>query len=389
MAFPSGTPDLNITPPEMPNEETAQEEFMQSYAVVKRLLPFLAKRGIPASPKNYRIFYDYLLYTNPALNKTINELLDNNAKFYSQLSGSLYDHFYSSEILDMQAKAINKATTDFIAISRAMEQNIETALTQNNRYQKVLTDTSKQMATVSNPEELQPFLQDLLTETEMAINTSGTLSNQMVEANQIIVSLKAELKNQTTLAKVDELTKLYNRRHLNIEAPRLMVEATESGRPLSVIIFDLDFFKRINDTWGHNFGDKVLVVCADIIKNAARGTDMAVRLGGEEFLLVLPGLDLIRAAKVAERIRQSIANTEITIRGNTLPVTISGGVAQYLDGEDLTSLVERADQALYRAKKDGRNLVRLADGKLDGNGEGSGANADTIDDQEVNVKSAG
>ncbi|MDR2945458.1 MAG: hypothetical protein LBV79_01745, partial [Candidatus Adiutrix sp.] len=88
--------DLNITPPQVPAEE-AQEELAHSYAVAKRLLPFLAKRGIPATPKNYRIFYDYLLYTNPALNKTINELLDNSAKFYSRLSNTIYDHFYSNE----------------------------------------------------------------------------------------------------------------------------------------------------------------------------------------------------------------------------------------------------------------------------------------------------
>jgi len=350
---------LNINPPQTP-DEAVSEELVHSYAVAKRLLPFLAKRGIPASPKNYRIFYDYLLYANPALNKAVNELLDNNAKFFSQLSSSLYDHFYSNEVLDQQAKAISKAAMDFMAVSSTMEQNLESAKNQASHYQRALADTSKQMAEVGVSEELQPLLDDLLTETEAALVSNDTFVGKISEANQVIATLKAELKNQTTMAKVDELTKLYNRRHLNFEAPQMMAKSVENDRPLSAIMLDLDFFKRINDTWGHNFGDKVLVICAEIIKKAARSTDLVVRLGGEEFLLMCLGLDLSGAGRVAERIRQTIAGTDLTIRGESLLVTVSGGVAQYTPGEDLTSLLGRADKALYQAKNDGRNLIRLA-----------------------------
>ncbi len=340
--------------------ENDQEEFTQSYAVVKRLLPFLAKRGIPATPKNYRIFYDYLLYTNPSLNKTINELLDNNARFYSQLSGSLYDHFYSNEALDMQAKVINKAAMDFMAVSSSMEQSLEHAISQTSRYKKVLNDSSKQMAAITSTDQLQSFLEDLLNETDQALTQNDAFSNRINEANNIIASLKEELKNQTTLAKVDELTKLYNRRHLNLEAPRMINHALETGLPLSVIMFDLDNFKRLNDTWGHNYGDKVLVICADTIKKSARSSDLPVRFGGEEFLLLCSGLDLMAAARVAERIRLAIANTEITVRGNPLTVTISAGVAQYIVGDLLTDMIDRADKALYKAKSEGRNRVRVA-----------------------------
>ena len=340
------------------------DEFAQSYTVVKRLLPFLAKRGIPASPKNYRIFFDYLLYSNPALNKTVNELLDNNAKFYSQLTTTVYDHFYSGETVEFQTQAINKATSDFMALSNGMQESLQNAIHQTSHYQKVLTDTSSQMAHVTTPDELQPFLNDLMNETEAALAHHDNFSVRMNEANNVIASLKAELQTQTSLATVDELTKLHNRRHLNIEAPKLIARAVKTGAPLSLIIFDLDFFKRINDNWGHNYGDKVLALCAGIIKETARPTDLAVRLGGEEFLLVLPGLKLDAAAQVAERVRHSIATTEITIRGDTLPVTISGGAAELRSGEDITDLIGRADKSLYRAKKSGRNKICLAEAGL-------------------------
>ena len=348
---------INMTSPDVPGEDQAKDELVNSYAVAKRLLPFLAKRGIPALPKNYRIFYDYLLYTNPALNKVINGLLDSNAQFNSKLSSNLYDHFYSHEVLDTKALAISKAALDFMAVSNTMEQHIETAMTQTSHFHKVLSTTSRQIGEHPSLDELQAFLDELLSETEAALAVSGHFSSQLQEANQTIAALKDEIKNQTALAKIDELTKLYNRRHLNHESPPLMAQAAETGRPLSAIVFDIDKFKLINDNWGHNFGDKVLVICAGIIQKAARSTDMAVRLGGEEFLLLASGLDIAGAARVAERIRQTLVNTEITVRGQALPVTISGGVAQYRPGEDLTALLARADAALYQAKIAGRNQI--------------------------------
>ena len=348
-------------PPSEESDKDIQDELEHSYAVAKRLLPFLAKRGIPVTPKNYRIFFDYLLYANPDLNKTVNELLANNARFYQQLSDTLYEHFYSNDVLESHSQVISKAAADFMAVSSETEQSLETVINQTNHYQKVLSNTSKHMADVAEAATLQPMLEELLNETETALQTNGAFSDQINEASQIIANLKAELKNQTNLAKVDELTKLYNRRHLNYEMPHILARAATNLRPVSLALFDLDHFKRVNDTWGHNFGDRVLVICAEIIKKTARSTDLAVRLGGEEFVLVLPGLDLAGAAKVAERVRSNVANTDITIRGESLMVTISGGVAQYAPGEDLDALIGRADQALYQAKGDGRNLIRVAE----------------------------
>ncbi|MDR1920977.1 MAG: GGDEF domain-containing protein [Candidatus Adiutrix sp.] len=351
--------DFNIPIPDTATDDLT-EELAQSYTVVKKLLPFMVKRGIPASPKNYRLFYDYLLYSNPDLNKTINELLEHNAKFYNKLSVRLYDHFYNNETFEMKAAAINKAAADFIDMSAELENGLSMAFSQTSHYQKVLTDSSKQMTEVATSDELQPVLDELLSETETAIAANDDLFSRISEANQIIASLKAELKNQTNLAKIDELTKLHNRRHFHAEAPRLMNLAARETLPLSVIMLDLDFFKRINDAWGHAYGDKVLVICAAAIRAAGEEDAMAVRMGGEEFLLMCPRLNLHQAAVKAEEIRLAIQNTDITVRGERLPVTISAGVAQYVPGEDLKTFVDRADKALYQAKHEGRNTVRMA-----------------------------
>jgi len=159
---------------------------------------------------------------------------------------------------------------------------------------------------------------------------------------------------------VDELTQLSNRHRLHLKAPRFIRQARETGQPLAAMIFDIDWFKKINDTWGHNQGDQVLKVCAGLIKAAARSCDLAVRLGGEEFLLLCPNLDLATAVKVAEKVRESIATTKFGLidgSGQTMSLTVSGGVTTYLAGEDIQALIARADAALYQAKSSGRNRI--------------------------------
>jgi diguanylate cyclase len=343
--------------------EIMQRELTQSYEVIKKILPFLAKRGIPASPKNFRLFYDYVQFVNPELNKVLNELLEKDAKFHSRLSDTLYIFFYSDEIHDSQTRAITKAASEFMDVSNTMAESLESARVQNDRFHKALSDTSRQMTglTLTGHSDLQPVLDDLLAETEQTLAAGDLISARLKEANEIISALKAELKSQTDLAKFDELTKLSNRRHLSLEAPGIIREALEKKRVLSAIAFDIDFFKSINDTWGHNNGDKVLTICAGIIKNAARSSDLAVRMGGEEFLLLCGNLGLATAAKVADRIRESIASTDININGASLTVTVSGGVAEYVPGEDLSSLIGRADHALSQAKGSGRNRICVAE----------------------------
>ena len=343
--------------------EISREELSLSYDVLKKLLPFLAKRGIPVTPKNYRLFYDYIIFANPEINKTLNEILEKDIKFNDQVSDSLYAFFYAEEgtTLALQIKTLNKATKDFIKVSDNMSESLKNARYQNDHFHAVLTSTSRKMVDQAPVGEFQGHLKDLLAETEQTLASTNALTGRLKEANKVIATLKKDLKTQTTLTKIDELTRLSNRRHLNLEGPRFILETRENGRPLAAIVFDIDRFKKVNDDWGHNNGDKVLASCADIIKKAARSSDMAVRLGGEEFLLLCSNLDIDAAAKVADRVRQNISVTEIDINNNTpLKVTVSGGVAAYIPGEEMTALIARADAALYQAKAGGRNRICLA-----------------------------
>jgi two-component system cell cycle response regulator len=177
--------------------------------------------------------------------------------------------------------------------------------------------------------------------------------------------LRISVTRTIEMAVIDGLTGLHNRRYLDNHLQTLVDRAKTRRRPLSMVMIDLDHFKRINDTFGHIAGDAVLKEAARRIRRNVRGIDLACRYGGEEFAVVMPETDGTTAAMVAERIRTQIGNLPIDANGTLLPITASFGVSQ-LDwsADTLDGLVDRADQALYRAKKDGRNQV-VYDGLAD------------------------
>ncbi|WP_020184913.1 PleD family two-component system response regulator [Methylopila sp. 73B] len=172
--------------------------------------------------------------------------------------------------------------------------------------------------------------------------------------------LRSNLRESMALAITDGLTGLHNRRYMEMHLQSLLDQATARDRPLSALVVDIDFFKRVNDTHGHDAGDEVLREFAARLKASVRGIDLACRLGGEEFVVVMPETDAKVAQLVAERIRRRMAGDPFRIaRGaRAIDVTASIGVASFdVAIDDAASLLKRADVALYRAKSEGRNRV--------------------------------
>ncbi|MBZ0330738.1 GGDEF domain-containing protein [Halomonas sp. ANAO-440] len=168
---------------------------------------------------------------------------------------------------------------------------------------------------------------------------------------------RSELK-LTRLAAIDPLTGLANRMRLNDVFLWEQAQARRKGTPLSLLMLDLDLFKRINDEHGHEAGDAVLVAFARMLRECLRETDLISRCGGEEFLVLLNNTDGKGAIAVAEALRQSLEQLAIAYRDKTLKLTVSIGVAEYgPDGMDLDTLSRVADERLYQAKANGRNCV--------------------------------
>jgi len=171
--------------------------------------------------------------------------------------------------------------------------------------------------------------------------------------------LKARLEESVEMAITDGLTGLHNRRYMEGHLKTLVAQSIQSGRSLSLLIADIDFFKSVNDTHGHDAGDNVLREFAQRFRRNTRGIDLACRLGGEEFVIIMPDTDLARAIQVGERLRATIAAEPFQVMpGQDLAVTASVGISTLEYQEDTPeALFKRADNALYSAKREGRNRV--------------------------------
>ena len=170
--------------------------------------------------------------------------------------------------------------------------------------------------------------------------------------------LRQCLKELERLAITDSLTQIGNRRHISGLAQQEFNRACRYHRVFSLLIFDIDHFKKVNDTYGHSVGDQVLKIIAKTVLRSLRKVDYFGRWGGEEFLVIIPEIDGKTAVTVAERLREGIAQTIISVGEQSLYVTVSIGVASYKSADQtIDAILERADQALYHAKKQGRNQV--------------------------------
>ena len=172
--------------------------------------------------------------------------------------------------------------------------------------------------------------------------------------------LRSGVEQHIMFSFVDPLTSAFNRRYLEAHLPRILKMAMVQNKPLSMLMLDIDFFKKVNDTYGHGTGDTVLRSVSGYIANSTRPSDFLVRMGGEEFAVVMPETRLNDAFKVADRIRKKIEKGEVAYDENTVKVTVSIGVAEAAENSSADDLLEAADKALYRAKEAGRNRVEKA-----------------------------
>lgn len=196
-----------------------------------------------------------------------------------------------------------------------------------------------------------------------------------VERNELAARVKTQIKRQRyavelresvsstmQLAVVDELTGLYNRRYFDRHLSLMFTKAQQQGRNMSVMMLDLDYFKSVNDSYGHGAGDEVLKEFALRLQRNIRGVDLACRYGGEEFVVLMPDTDARMAGMVAERVRAAVDDRKFTFDDETsISLTVSAGIAT-IENEDVhpDAPLRRADTALYRAKNDGRNRVVAA-----------------------------
>ena len=318
----------------------------------------MTELGVVPTPENFTIWYEYHSGLNPQLSQVINLLLQRSHRFDADVLASIHKRFFDHS---RERDALQHASARMLALLHEVGGVVDHAGAGANSRSTVLHEISEAFA--AGDADLPDLINRLCDEARELAECTELLGQSLVGATERIHSLEESLQQVQRDATIDALTGLNNRRSFDTKLREAAGYAMNSGAPLSLALFDVDHFKRVNDTWGHQTGDQVLRLVATTLASHIRSTDIAARFGGEEFGIILPSTPPQQAADVCQRIRRAFEGRNVVARssGKTIEgLTVSAGVACYDPGEPLIDWVERADKALYAAKAAGRNQVMVS-----------------------------
>ncbi|GBD43303.1 Diguanylate cyclase VdcA [bacterium HR40] len=327
----------------------------------ERAFAALRERGILPSPENYLVWYTHLAGENPALSRMIRLLEQNRDSFDAKRCRELYARYFLRS--DMQ-RTLAEATDRIKGLTERLGDLLAHSGEESARASSRFEAAARALATTCGLEEIRRVVVALDAEARRMAAETRTLGCELQRSSREVAELQSHLERMQREVETDPLTGVGNRRHFDVALKRLAARSLEDGTPLSMMLADIDHFKRFNDTFGHDVGDVVLRLVAGVIRRGVRDNDVVARFGGEEFAVLMPGVELAEAAAVAERLRATVAGRRLRSRedGRDLGmVTLSIGLSAYCPGEPLDRFFRRVDSALYEAKQGGRNRVVVRD----------------------------
>lgn len=311
-----------------------------------------------AYPRVYELWYTYALGHNTALNKAIDAVVKERGRLSDSDVEELYDGYLSPLRF---SDRIDQVGSKLMGEIEQLVQVVDLASGNAENFGSELKSAIHSLGNVAeNKEAIRLFVDGLLRASKEMDISNRLLQSRLNESRNEIATLQADLNAVRTESLTDPLTSLSNRKAFDGGLLAAIKMSETTGEPLSLLITDIDHFKRFNDSYGHLTGDQVLRLVALAVKQNVKGADLAARFGGEEFAIVLPNTGLRAGLTVAEHIRRAVMAKELVKRStgeNLGRITISIGVAQYRLGDTTSSLIERADACLYAAKRAGRNRV--------------------------------
>ena len=311
----------------------AQTPNVIGMAVMQRL----RDAGVPPTPENYETYY-YDISGLPRPEKTAPEVAATqpNSEFYN-------------ELLTMLRQMLQEMTDKTETLAKNLgEKNQDLAGNVSN------------LRGSRDKNEILRLLSTVVMQAGGIQNTVEASHKDLVETKQALNALQEEMAETRQLLNEDALTGTLNRRGLDQTLTREIARAHRGDGVLSLSMVDLDFFKKVNDDYGHEAGDQMLVHFASLIKSIMRKSDALVRYGGEEFTLILPDTDARGAHFVLARLQQLMSKSPLEYEGRQINTTFSAGIATLRPEENGHALLRRADEALYAAKNSGRNLIKLS-----------------------------
>ncbi len=329
----------------------------ESAEILRLALPLMSRYKIPVTPRNYAVWYEYAAGNNRNLSERLDNLIKSGAPINSGVISALYVEFIDNAY---ELSQLEKAQQLIAELQGSLGIVLDSAYGNTSEYGDSLDRFQKRIKADMDMEQLDFLLRDMASSTEAMLASNRKLMQELDSTRQETKMLRRQLQEARQQAKTDVLTELPNRKAFF----DLLAEMDGNGEfkhgRHSLFMLDIDNFKHVNDNYGHLLGDKVIRAVAQVLKKLTKGKDFPARIGGEEFIVLLPDTDMDGALAVAETIRRTIEQARIINPRNQQvisKVTVSIGVTAFEPGDDLESVLHRADRALYLAKDRGRNCI--------------------------------
>ena len=334
------------------------ESVDESHRIAERALAALKTVQLAATPKNIELWFMLAEGRNPALVRDVQRLAQPNGAVLQSDADALYNaHIVrqglSRDVIDL----IQRFEDEMAKVADAVETTGASA-TGNSEKLRFLSAELKRSA-ADNP-AVSALMDGVLSVARSVREANERLEQQLQRSSDEVDTLRRNIEHIQQEAMLDPLTGVKNRKTFDAEIARLLRHAKDTGEPLALVMADVDHFKNFNDKWGHQTGDHVLRLVADVMNANIKGQDVLARYGGEEFALILPGTSLQNAVMLANRIRGAVESRRLRKRRTDEDlglITMSMGAAQVRWDDTVETLIERADACLYAAKRAGRNRV--------------------------------
>jgi diguanylate cyclase len=332
-------------------------DFDYAKSTAERANRLMAQHGVPPTPDNFSVWFYYVIGGSLTLKKTMDILIANKRKFDAVVNRDLYITY-----VNPHSSTSGDFPEQLRGVIASAQEYLTTAISDNRAQMQHLGDVNSDCQNAVDP---RPIIERLVKELSNATTRSSALEANFLQTTKDLDQIKDSLKQAEQHSNTDALTGLANRRSLDGFLRAEQIKTMETGSPLSILLIDIDHFKKFNDSYGHQVGDQVLRLVAKVLHESVRDCDLAARYGGEELMAILPGAPIDACFEAAERIRCRIADARLTRRATgeeISSVTVSIGVAQFRMGETADGMIERCDRALYQAKRLGRDrTVRESD----------------------------
>jgi diguanylate cyclase len=336
------------------------EDREQAAEILRLAVAAMGKQPAAPNPAHYALWYEHCAGLNPGLSR----VLEARTAVGSVLTDEDVWQLHGEHIAAREHRQYEAVRADLHRILNDTATETKKAQAQTSRIDESIADHQERLISPADAADVQRTVVDLLSDTGKMRSVAAELSAQLRASTEEVNSLTQSLHRAQSEALRDPLTDLRNRRGFDQSAADLRLQRGNLNN-LALLMIDIDHFKAVNDTHGHVLGDKVLRAVAHVLKSNIKGRDVAARVGGEEFAVLLPDTSVGGAVTLGKQFCALVSHGRIKRAagdGTIGQVTLSIGVAVARSGESLESLMERADAALYSAKRAGRARVIVAEG---------------------------